>query len=73
MGLKAAVDSTETHSILAECVKGEAAALRTYREALAERDVDVQTRELVQRKYELVQAAHDRVRQLRDSTTYAHR
>ena len=73
MGLKAAVDSTETHTILAECVRGEEAALRAYREALAERDVDGQTRELVQRQYELVQAAHDRIRQLRDSATYAHR
>jgi uncharacterized protein (TIGR02284 family) len=73
MGLRAAVDSAETHSILAECVKGEKTALRAYREALAERDVDAQTRELVQRQYELVQAAHDRVRQLRDSATYAHR
>jgi uncharacterized protein (TIGR02284 family) len=73
MGLKVAIDSTETHSVLAECVKGEEAALRAYREALAERDVDGQTREIIQRHYELVQAAHDRVRQLRDSATYAHR
>jgi len=73
MGLKAAVDSNETHGILAECVRGEAAALLAYREALAERDVDEQTHDIIQRQYELVQAAHDRVRQLRDSATYAHR
>jgi hypothetical protein len=44
-----------------------------YREALAERALDAQTRQLVQEQYELVQASHDRVRQLRDSATYAHR
>jgi hypothetical protein len=48
-------------------------AVMSYRTALAERDVDQQTRELIQRQYEFVQAAHDRVRQLRDSATYAHR
>jgi len=73
MGLKAAVDSSETHSVLSECVKGEAVALVAYREAMAERDIDEQTRDIIQRQYELVQAAHDRVRQLRDSATYAHR
>jgi uncharacterized protein (TIGR02284 family) len=73
MGLKAAMNSNETHAILAECVKGEEAAVMTYREALAERDMDQQTRDLIQQHYELVQAAHDRVRQLRDSATYAHR
>src|SRR5688500_16247332 len=73
MGLKSAIDSNETHAILSECVNGEEAALLVYREALAERDVDVQTRQIIQRQYEAVQAAHDRVRQLRDSATYAHR
>ena len=73
MGLRAAIDSNETHAILSECVKGEEAALAVYGEALRERDVDVQTRDLIQRQYEMVQAAHDRVRQLRDSATYAHR
>jgi uncharacterized protein (TIGR02284 family) len=73
MGLKAAIDANETHAILEECVRGEEAALLAYREALAERDIDAQTREIIQHQYESVQAAHDRLRQLRDSATYAHR
>jgi uncharacterized protein (TIGR02284 family) len=73
MGLKTAVEANETHGILSECERGEDMAVKAYREALAERDVDKQTRDLIQRQYELVQAAHDRVRQLRDSATYAHR
>jgi uncharacterized protein (TIGR02284 family) len=48
-------------------------AVMAYRQALEERDVDKQTREVIQRQYEFVQAAHDRIRQLRDSATYAHR
>jgi uncharacterized protein (TIGR02284 family) len=73
MGLKAAVDANETHAVLEECVRGEEAALLAYREALGERDVDEQTRQIIQHQYEYVQAAHDRLRQLRDSATYAHR
>jgi uncharacterized protein (TIGR02284 family) len=72
MGLKVAAASNETHAILAECERGEDAAVMAYRKALEARDVDKQTREVIQRQYEFVQAAHDRIRQLRDSATYAH-
>ena len=61
----------EAHAVLSECEKGEDRAVDAYREALRGRDVDPQTREVIQRHYEFVQAAHDRVRQLRDSATYA--
>ncbi|MGH7943436.1 MAG: PA2169 family four-helix-bundle protein [Opitutaceae bacterium] len=73
MGLRAAMEANEIHGILAECVKGEEAAVIAYRQALATRDIDQATRDLIQRQYEQVQAAHDRVRQLRDSATYPHR
>ena len=73
LGLKAAMDATDIHGVLAECVRGEEAAVMVYREALAERDVDEQTRDIIQRQYEQVQATHDRLRQLRDSAAYAHR
>lgn len=73
MGLKAAVQANQIHGILEECERGEDMAVMAYRQALAERDVDKQTRDLIQRQYEFVQAAHDRVRQFRDSETYAQR
>lgn len=73
MGLKAATDSNETHALLAECERGEDMALKAYGAALKKADIDPQSRIIIQRQYELVQAAHDRVRQLRDSATYAHR
>src|SRR5688500_921926 len=59
MGLKAAMEASDIHGILAECVRGEEVAVRVLREALAERDIDEQTRDLIQREYEQVQAAHD--------------
>jgi uncharacterized protein (TIGR02284 family) len=73
MGLVTALESNETHAVLTECERGEDVSVTAYREALAERDLDLQTRGLIQSQYELVQAAHDRLRQLRDSATYAHR
>ena len=73
MGLEAAIASNETHAILSECERGEDVATAAYRDALKTSNLDGQTRTLIQRQYELVQAAHDRVKQLRDSATYAHR
>jgi uncharacterized protein (TIGR02284 family) len=73
MELKAAIESNETHAILSECERGEDVAVKLYRAALQGTDLDKQSREIVQRQYETVQAAHDRIRQLRDSSTYAHR
>jgi len=73
MGFRAAIESNDSHAILSECERGEDLAVMACRDALAERDLDNQTRGVIQRHYEFVQAAHDRVRQLRDSTVYAHR
>lgn len=73
MGLKAALESNETHAILAECERGDDMSLKLFGSALKEIDIDRQSRELIQQQYEQVQAAHDRVRQLRDGETYAHR
>lgn len=73
MGLSGVLEAAETHALLAECERGEDSAVKAYGAALGEANVDVQTREIIQRHYEQVQAAHDRIRQLRDSATYAHR
>ncbi len=73
MGFVTKNTSAEAHAILAECERGEDMSVAAYREALGQRDLDEQTRALIQQQYEQVQAAHDRVKQLRDSATYAHR
>lgn len=70
MNLKAGVASNEPAAILAECERGEDAALTAYRKALAE-NIDPETRGIVVRQLASVKAAHDRVKSLRDSSTYA--
>lgn len=61
------------HAVLEECERADDLAVAAYREALRAPDVDQATRSLIQRHYERVQAAHDRVQQLRDSPAYATR
>lgn len=73
MGLKAAIESNSTHALLEEVERGEDMSVRAYRMALEARDIEDPSRRLIQKQYELVQAAHDRVKQLRDRATYAHR
>ena len=72
-GLKAILETNEAHAILSECERGDGVSVMAYREALAERDIDEQTRELIQRQYEQVQAAHARIRQLKERATSAER
>ena len=72
LDLKAAISSEEPHAVLAECERGEDVAVKAYREALDEY-VDGATRELIRRQYGLIQATHDRIKQLRDSVQYSAR
>jgi uncharacterized protein (TIGR02284 family) len=73
MELKTANEPNTAHTLLAECERGEDMAVKAYHMALKDPDMDKQSRAIVQSQYELVQAAHDRIRQLRDSATYAYR
>lgn len=61
--LKATVTGHSTSSIVAEAERGEDVAVEMYRKAMQE-PLPPQARELVQRQYALVKAAHDRVRDL---------
>ena len=66
INLKAAISSGDEHSILSECERGEDHAVAEYRKALAA-ELPANVRETVQRQATQVQAAHDRVRDLRDA------
>lgn len=55
------------HAVLAECERGEDAALARYRRALAADGLPLAVREVIERQCEGAQANHDRVRHLRDS------
>ena len=70
--LKSALASNEPHAVLAECERGEDAAVKAYRESLDE-NLDPVSRGIISRQYASVQAAHDRVKQLRDSVAYSRR
>ena len=72
INLKAALTHA-AHAVLAECERGEDAAVQNYREALHAGDLDMATRSIVQRQAAGVQEAHARIKELRDSVAYAHR
>ena len=73
INLKSAISSNEPHAVLAECERGEDAAVSNFRDALQETDLDTESRALVQRQSAGVQEAHDRIKELRDSVAYAHK
>jgi uncharacterized protein (TIGR02284 family) len=70
INLKAALSTNEPQAVLEEAERGEDAAVAAYREALEQTDIDPATRELINSQYAEVKAAHDHVRNLRDSGTY---
>ena len=72
IGLRQALTGKEAHAILAECERGEDAAVADYREAIEALE-ELDLREIVTRQFVRVKASHDTVRDLRDSATYASR
>jgi uncharacterized protein (TIGR02284 family) len=64
--IKAALSSGDEHAILAECERGEDSAVGEYRAALDHDDLPANVGLVIRRQYTGVQAAHDRVRDLRD-------
>lgn len=66
MNLKAVVSSGDDRALLAECERGEDAAVADYREALKHDEFPPMVREVIQHQAMGVQAAHDRVHNLRD-------
>jgi uncharacterized protein (TIGR02284 family) len=65
--IKSAVTGRDDSAILAECERGEDAAVAAYKEALAGANLTGDVRPLVERQYAAVQEAHDRVRSLERS------
>ena len=67
--LKSAIAKRDDHAILAECERGEDSAVKEYKEAMDEERLSGPVREIISRQYAEVQSAHDRIKQLRDTTT----
>jgi hypothetical protein len=55
------------HAVLVEAERGEDWTLKTYRAALG-RTLPLEIESIIQKQFEEVQEAHDRIRSLRDST-----
>ncbi len=66
MNLKTAIAGKDRYGILAECEVGEDSAVKEYRKAL-DVELPANVREVVSRQSGEVQAAHDRVKTLRDA------
>jgi uncharacterized protein (TIGR02284 family) len=66
INLKAAVTGGDDHAILAECERGEDSAVEEYKKALAD-DLSPSIQEIVSRQFTEIKAAHDRIRNLRDT------
>jgi uncharacterized protein (TIGR02284 family) len=66
--LKSAIAKRDDHAILAECERGEDSAVKEYKEAMEEENLSAPVREIISRQYADVQRAHDRIKQLRDTT-----
>lgn len=64
--LKEALAGGDEHAVLAECERGEDSAVSRYRDAL-EKDLPQNLREIIERQYASVKAAHDEVRDRRDA------
>lgn len=68
INIKSAVTSGDDHAILAECERGEDSAIKEYREAMEKEELSSPIRDIVSRQFTEVKSAHDRIKQLRDST-----
>lgn len=69
INIKTAIASRDNHAVLAECERGEDAALKAYGDAAAS-NLAGTARDLVERQLAAVQEAHNRVRALRDHPAY---
>lgn len=67
INLKGLVTGNDVHAILVEAERGEDWSLKTYRTALG-KTLPPGIAAIVQKQFEQVQEAHDRIRSLRDAT-----
>ena len=67
INVKSAVTNRDRHAILAECERGEDAAVSAYKDAM-EKDLSEPIKQIVSRQSTEVKSAHDKIRNLRDAT-----
>ncbi len=67
INLKSAVTSGDDHAILAECERGEDSAVEEYKKAMND-NLSAPLRGIVARQFAQIKEAHDRIKNLRDTT-----
>ncbi len=70
MALKGVLTGHSEHQILEETERGEDLSKKRYQEALS-KEMPTEIRTILQRQYDSVLQAHDRVKSLRDKTAHA--
>lgn len=68
INLKTAIGGKNDHAILEECERGEDAAVKNYTPALS-MDLPNDLRNIIERQYSEILAAHDQIKAMRDSTS----
>lgn len=70
MDIKSAVTGEDEHAVLSECERGEDSAVTAYQDALKE-NLPANLVGVIQRQFQAIQEAHNRVRTLRDTMNAA--
>lgn len=68
--IKSLLVKNDAHAVLAECERGEDAAVAAYRKALDAAVIPPDIKNIITSQAADVQAAHDKIRDLRDSPAY---
>ncbi|MCA1735320.1 MAG: PA2169 family four-helix-bundle protein [Actinobacteria bacterium] len=68
MAIKDALTGSDAEGVLDVAEQGEDHAVSEYEKALDETDISIDLRNVIERQFAVVQAAHDDVRALRDAT-----
>jgi uncharacterized protein (TIGR02284 family) len=67
MSIKGMLTGHSPHQILEETERGEDLSLKRYQDALSSNDLPAELRIILEQQYQEVEAAHARIRTLRDS------
>ena len=67
MDVKSALTSKDRKAILGSCEYGEDVAVSAYRDVVEETELSPESRILVERQLSMITAAHDEIRNLRDT------
>ena len=66
--LKSALTSKDNKAVLNECERGEDYAVKAYQTALKAQDLPGKLKSVIEKQYQGVQAAHNDIKSLRDSS-----